>query len=291
MKYFLLLIFTVSVLAGCGTTQNAVKETAAEQQIQEVEKTEEKPAVKVIQYKHPVVLKETRKYHTGDIDIYKVFEYEKGTDILLSCITYDSADEIIDYIKAEISENTEKQTYYSSNGEIEKIKLIKKDSLGNITEVTMNDAKGNQITRSEYVFTGSLKDKWSIFDSNNALLAYNTYTYDKNGNNTEIKSFSPAGKLEEYFINDFDLEGNIISSKHFDSSDKAVDSTKYVYEKGMIKEESFYKGEKVLQRKKSFSYNDDNSVQTCNVSITGGQTVEIVEKEFFFLDKEKTIIQ
>ena len=291
MKYFLLLIFTISVLAGCGTTGNSVKEATTEVQPQEVEKTEDKPSVKVIKYKQPVVSKEIRKYHSGDIDVYKVFEYMEGTDILLSSTTYDSADEILDYIKAETAENTEKQVYYNSAGQIEKSKLIKKDASGNITEIIMADAKGNQITRSEYSFTGSLKDKWSIYDSNDALLAYNTYKYDNEGNNTEIKSFSPAGKLEEYYINDFDKEGNIISSKHFGSDDKLIDTSKYIYEKGMIKEESFYKGEKSLQRKKSFSYNDDNSVQTCNVSISGGQIVEIIEKELFFIDKEKTIIQ
>ncbi len=53
----------------------------------------------------------------------------------------------------------------------------------------MTDSKGNQISRSEYAYTGNLKNKWNIFDSNNALLAYNTYEYDKKGNNTEIKSF------------------------------------------------------------------------------------------------------
>ena len=289
MKYILTLVFTIFLLSGCGTTQQSVQIT--EEQPETAEKPVEKPAFKVIKYKLPVVSKEIRKYHTGDIDVYKTFEYESGTDILVSSTTYDSADEKLDYITTEKADGAEKHTYYNSSNEIIKTKIIKKDNSGNIAEITIIDSKGKQISRSEYSYTGNLKDKWSIFDSNNAPLAYNTYEYDNEGNNTVIKSFSAAGKLEEYFKNSFDKNGNLISSMHYDSEDKLLDSSKHIYENSFIKEESFYKGEKALQRKKMYSYNSDYTVQTCEVSIPGGQVVEIIEKEFFFIDKEKTIMQ
>ena len=291
MKYILLLLFTISILAGCGTTQNSVQEPVPEEKPEQLENTVEKPEFIVIKYNYPVVVRETRKYHTGDIDVYKKYEYEKNTDILVSCTTYDSGDEILEYIKTEKTENSEKHLYFNSSNELLKTKLIEKDSSGNITEVSMLDSSNNQISRSEYEYSGSLKTKWNIFDSNNALLAYNTYSYDKEGNNTEIRSFSPTGSLEEYFIHEIDNDGNITSVKHYDSKDNLITSSRHIFENSLIKEELFYKGAKALQRKKAYSYSNDNTVQTCEVSVTGGQIVEIIEKEFYFIEKEKTIKQ
>ncbi len=291
VKYFLISVFAISVLTGCGTTQKAVEEPQVQQLPQTEEKAAEKPSVQIIKYRVPVVLKETRKYHNGEIDIYSVFEYENGTDNMISCTTYDSADEITEIIRAERSENIEKNYYYNSSNDLIKTKIITKDSSGNIIEEQLIDSKDSQITRSEYTYAGTLKEKWSIFDSNNALLAYNTYIYDEKGNNTEIKSFSPSGKMEEYFINEFNDNGNIVSVKHFSSDEKLMDSSSHIYKNGFISEESFYKGEKSLQMKKNYSYNEDNTVQICKVSVSGGQIIEILEKEFFFIEKEKTIIE
>ena len=276
-------------LTGCATDVNSAAENT--DQLAAAAAAPEKPAYKVVKYKEPVVFREIRKYHTGEIDVYKTFEYKKGTDNLISATTFDSAEEILDYLKTEYNEGSVKYSYFSKNNELIKTKNIIKDSSGNIIEITMSDSSGKQISRSEYEYNGSLKTKWSIYNSNDALLAYNTYSYDKNGNNTEIKSFSPAGALEEYFINEFDDSGNIISVKHYSSDEKLLDSSKHVFENGWIKEETFYKGEKTLQRKKMYTYNDNFSFQSCNISIAGGQTIEIIEKEFFFIEKEKTIMQ
>ncbi len=83
MKYVFTLIFTILILAGCGTTKNAVQDT---EEKPAAANPVEKPSVKIIKFKLPVLSKEIRKYHTGDIDVYKTYEYEKGSDILVSVL-------------------------------------------------------------------------------------------------------------------------------------------------------------------------------------------------------------
>ena len=285
MKYFLPIIFSALVFTGCGTISGSTAGT------EETGSDAAAPSVKIIKYKLPVVLKETRKYHTGDVDIYTTYEYEKGTEILLSSTTFDSDDEILEYVKTEKNEKTVKYMYFDKSSKPVKTRVTGADNNGNITESLLIDSRGKQISRSEYEYDNSEKVKWSIYDSNNTLLAYNTYLYDENGNNTKINSFSPTGGLEEYFINSYDESGNIISTEHFNSSGKKLDSSVSKYKNDMIIEKNFYKGEKTLIRKISYDYNNNYTIQTGTVFTAGGDIIEIIEKEYFFIEKEKEILQ
>ncbi len=286
MKKYLFIFLSFAILSGCATTKDT---KAVVQETETIAEKETAQSFETIKYKKAVVNRETRKYRNGEIDIYTVYEYENGTENLASSITYDSADEIMESVKVENKSGLSIFNYFDRDSNLLKTKTVSIDANSNITAVFLEDSRGNQISRSSFEYENNNKVKWEIFDSSDSLLAYNIYLYDQNSNNIEIKSFSPSDSLEEYFINEFDSNGNLISMKHYNSSGKILDSSKHLYTGDWLKEEEFYKGEKSLTRKIIYDYNDDFTKQEKKVYMPDGQIIEIIEKKYFYIEKEKKI--
>ncbi len=286
MKKYLFIFLSFAILSGCATTKDT---KAVVQETETIAEKETAQSFETIKYKKAVVNRETRKYRNGEIDIYTVYEYENGTENLASSITYDSADEIMESVKVENKSGLSIFNYFDRDSNLLKTKTVSIDANSNITAVFLEDSRGNQISRSSFEYENNNKVKWEIFDSSDSLLAYNIYLYDQNSNNIEIKSFSPSDSLEEYFINEFDSNGNLISMKHYNSSGKILDSSKHLYTGDWVKEEEFYKGEKSLTRKIIYDYNDDFTKQEKKVYMPDGQIIEIIEKKYFYIEKEKKI--
>ena len=286
MKKYLFIFLSFAILSGCATTKDT---KAVVQETETIAEKETAQSFETIKYQKAVVNRETRKYRNGEIDIYTVYEYENGTENLVSSITYDSADEIMESVKVENKSGLSIFNYFDKDSNLLKTKKVSIDANSNITAVFLEDSRGNQISRSSFEYENNNKVKWEIFDSSDSLLAYNIYLYDQNSNNIEIKSFSPSDSLEEYFINEFDSNGNLISMKHYNSSGKILDSSKHLYTGDWVKEEEFYKGEKSLTRKIIYDYNDDFTKQEKKVYMPDGQIIEIIEKKYFYIEKEKKI--
>ena len=286
MKKYLFIFLSFAILSGCATTKDT---KAVVQETETIAEKETAQSFETIKYKKAVVNRETRKYRNGEIDIYTVYEYENGTENLALSITYDSADEIMESVKVENKSGLSIFNYFDRDSNLLKTKKVSIDANSNITAVFLEDSRGNQISRSSFEYENNNKVKWEIFDSSDSLLAYNIYLYDQNSNNIEIKSFSPSDSLEEYFINEFDSNGNLISMKHYNSSGKILDSSKHLYTGDWVKEEEFYKGEKSLTRKIIYDYNDDFTKQEKKVYMPDGHIIEIIEKKYFYIEKEKKI--
>lgn len=161
----------------------------------------------------------------------------------------------------------ENYIYDNRNRQIERISIVN-DKL-DYRVVKTYDKKGNVLTRAFYDSTNTLKNKDSTiyyyksgyYESLSALTMkkYNYKTYfNKKGQLYLFKNYGKDSKLRSYTENYFDVHGNRIGNKNFDSGGKILGEYKLIYvydDKGnWLKKSEYHNGKLFKYSENSITY-------------------------------------
>ncbi len=259
MKKLYLLILSVVLfmfMAGCASSPKVAEPAASVKQPEKTAAVEKKEPVKVVKTVfYPV--KETSYYADGAVDEITVYTYDDKGVKLLKKEVFDSDNVLQEWEQYEYSGDlVSVRKSFDKNNELQNYHVYKYDGSGNLVlDVTYN-AKDEVQSKSEFVWDNGKKVKWNVYDGSGALLSITEYKYE-NGLNTKILSLNPAGKLEEYFVIEYNDKGLPVKNTHYSKDNKVLDSRTYEYKDGFLVLETVYRGNGSVKRKVVYS-NDSN---------------------------------
>ena len=105
-----------------------------------------------------------------------------------------------------------------------------------------------------------------------------THAIDASGNDIESSQFSARGNLENTVRTTYDSMGNILSQAGFDSSDKLLWKTEFVYKKGVKTEANDYDAAGNLKNKTIFKYENNLPVDETGYDFKGSLIWKTVSK-------------
>ncbi len=243
-------------MAGCASSPKAAEPAASAKQPEKTAAVEKKEPVKVVKTVfYPV--KETSYYADGAVDEITVYTYDDKGVKLLKKEVFDSDNVLQEWEQYEYSGDlVSVKKSFDKNNELQNYHSYKYEDNGNLVSDVTYNAKDEVQSKSEFVWDNGKKVKWNVYDGAGALLSTTEYKYE-NGLNTKILSLNPAGKLEEYFVIEYNDKGHPVKNTHYSKDDKVLDSRTYEYKNGFLVLETVYRGNGSVKRKVVYS-NDSN---------------------------------
>ena len=170
---------------------------------------------------------------------------------------YNIHNELVELVVNEkIEVHTERKSYLDKDNNIIRYYVITRNEAGKIEEQLLFNGSNKLIAIEEYDYDDAGRtSEWRVYNGNEALLSYNVYTY-KNGRNTRVDSFSANGILSEYFINEYDKNGNLICESAYDKDDKLLAQHRSIFRNGLIYREEFQGEDKTLQWYINYTYSE-----------------------------------
>ena len=100
-----------------------------------------------------------------------------------------------------------------------------------------------------------------------------------------MDSFQPNGVLAEYFINEFDKNGNLISESAYDKDDKLLAQHRSTYRNGLIYREEFLGEDNKLQWYITYTYSEQY-LKVIKTTFSGdGRELEQLERSCILYDR------
>ena len=199
------------------------------------------------------LLEEATYLARGDLEERKIYEYENG--LLSQSIVYnDSGDPL----------SIHRYTYAGQKLATAELFLTKNETL---------------LWSSEYVYDDDGgKAQWNLFDQTGNLLGYSHYLYDdQQGKVVRIENFSPGDVLEEYVLNIFNEDGNIVKEAVYNSDDTVIQETNSSYnEDGLLQSTEFFFGRRNMGSTEYVYDSEQNQVEI--VRKNGNGLVMAIEK-------------
>ena len=311
-----LLLAACLILTACNTTSAQKKETAPKsatevkeqpkkeqtkkeqtkkEQKKGKEQTQEKDAEKEQEQqsaetgikftKIHVPLTETKK-ENGHVTSRSVYTYGQDKLNPERVETYDVQNELIELVVIEkIEVRTERKCYLDKDNNIIRYYVITRNENGKIEEQLLFNGSNKLIAIEEYDYDDAGRTaEWRVYNGNETLLSYNVYTY-KNGRNTRVDSYSANGILAEYFINEYDKNGNVICESAYDKDDNLLAQHRSTFRNGLIYREEFQGEDKKLQWYINYTYSEQY-LKVLKTTYSGdGRELEQVEQSCLLFDR------
>ncbi|MBO7517049.1 MAG: hypothetical protein J6T61_04830 [Spirochaetia bacterium] len=298
-----LLLAACLIFTACTTTSSQKKETApkgfteakeqpkkgqakdkkAKEQEKEQEQQSADTGIKFTKIHIP--LKEIKK-ENGQITSTSVYTYGQDKLTPERIEIYNIHNELIELVVNEkIEVHTERKSYLDKDNNIIRYYVITRNEAGKIEEQLLFNGSNKLIAIEEYDYDDSGRtSEWRVYNGNEKLLSYNVYTY-KNGRNTRVDSFSSNGILSEYFINEFDKNGNLICESAYDKDDNLLAQHRSIFRNGLIYREEFQGEDKKLQWYINYTYSEQY-LKVLKTTYSGdGRELEQLEQSCLLFDR------
>ena len=301
-----LLLAACLILTACNTTSTQKKETvpqsattvkeqpkkdkgkakAKEQKKDEEKEQEQQSAETGIKFtKIHVPLTETKK-ENGHMTSRSVYTYGQDKLNPERVETYDVHNELIELVVIEkIEVRTERKSYLDKDNNIIRYYVITRNENGKIEEQLLFNGSNKLIAIEEYDYDEAGRTaEWRIYNGSETLLSYNVYTY-KNGRNTRVDSYSANGILAQYFINEYDKNGNLTCESAYDKDDNLLAQHRSTFRNGLIYREEFQGEDKKLQWYINYTYSEQY-LKVLKTTYSGdGRELEQVEQSCLLFDR------
>jgi len=301
-----LLLAACLILTACNTTSTQKKETvpqsattvkeqpkkdkgkakAKEQEKDEKKEQEQQSAETGIKFtKIHVPLTETKK-ENGHMTSRSVYTYGQDKLNPERVETYDVHNELIELVVIEkIEVRTERKSYLDKDNNIIRYYVITRNENGKIEEQLLFNGSNKLIAIEEYDYDEAGRTaEWRIYNGSETLLSYNVYTY-KNGRNTRVDSYSANGILAQYFINEYDKNGNLTCESAYDKDDNLLAQHRSTFRNGLIYREEFQGEDKKLQWYINYTYSEQY-LKVLKTTYSGdGRELEQVEQSCLLFDR------
>ena len=258
--------------------QSKAKEKEQEQEEDQGQQTSE-TGIKFTKIHVP--LKEIKKVN-GQITSSAVYTY--GQDKFSP--GYDIHNNLVELVVNEkIEVHTERKSYLDKDNNIIRYYVITRNEEGKIEEQLLFNGQNKLIAVEEYDYDDKGRvAEWRIYNGNEALLSYNVYTYSR-GRNTRVDSYNSSGILSQYFVNEFDKSGNLISESSYDIDDNLLEQHRSTYRNGLIYREEFQGQDKQLQWYTTYTYSEQY-LKVLKTTYSGdGRELEQLEQSCLLFDR------
>ena len=305
----MLLIAACLILTACNTTKPQQKESSSNSAVPEVKeqtkKSKEQPkkekekakekakeeepqqtAETGIKYtKIHVPLKEIKKVN-GQITASSVYTYGQDKFNPDRIERYDVHNNLVELVMNEkIEVRTERKSYLDKDNNIIRYYVITRNEAGKRTEQLLFNGQNTLIGVEEYEYDDAGRTaELRIYNGNETLLSYNIYTYS-GGRNTRVDSYNSNGILSQYFVNEFDKIGNLISESAYDIDDNLLEQHRSIYRNGLIYREEFQGKDKQLQWYTTYTYSEQY-LKVLKTTYSGdGRELEQLEQSCLLFDR------
>ena len=162
--------------------------------------------------------------------------------------------------------------------------LYRYDEQGRLIEDELYDRRDELQTRQEYEYNQEgQRTRWSVYNSDGALLSYTLYEYE-DGLNVRSENYSPSGELLDYFVYEYDSRDNRSTREWFRGDGSLEESREYEYRDGALVEERILRPNGSLKQRIEYRNNDmGNPVEV--VYMDAGGTVQ-EQFAFEYITKE-----
>ena len=269
-------------LKGKGKSQEKNK---AEETDKEKEQEQQSAETGIKFTKIHVPLKEIKK-ENGQITSSSVYTYGQDKLNPVRVEIYDIHNELIEQVVTEkIEVRTERKRYLDKDNNIIRYYVINRNEAGKISEQMLFNGSNKLIAIEEYEYNDAGRTaEWRIYNGSKTLLSYNIYSYT-NGRNTRVDSYSSNGILSEYFINEFDKNGNLICESAYDKDDNLLAQHRSTFRNGLIYREEFQGEDKKLQWYITYTYSEQY-LKVLKTTYSGdGRELEQLEQSCILYDK------
>ena len=232
-----------------------------------------------------VPLKEIKR-ENGQIISTSVYTYGQDKLNPERVEMYDIHNELIEQIVTEkIEVRTDRKSYLDKDNNIIRYYVINRNGSGKISEQLLFNGSNKLIAIEEFEYNEAGRTaEWRIYNGSKTLLSYNIYTYT-NGRNTRIDSYSSNGILSEYFINEFDKNGNLICESAYDRDDNLLAQHRSTFRNGLIYREEFQGEDKKLQWYITYTYSEQY-LKVLKTTFSGdGRELEQLEQSCILYDR------
>ena len=232
-----------------------------------------------------VPLRETKK-ENGHIVSTSVYTY--GQDKLNPELIeiYDVHNDLMERVVTEkIEVRTERKRYLDKDNNIIRYYVINRNEAGKISEQLLFNGSNKLIAVEEYEYNEAGRTaEWRVYNGSKTLLSYNVYSY-KGGRNTRVDSYNANGILSEYFINEFDKNGNLICESAYDNDDNLLAQHRSTFRNGLIYREEFQGEDKKLQWYITYTYSEQY-LKVLKTTFSGdGRELEQLEQSCILYDR------
>ena len=232
-----------------------------------------------------VPLRETKK-ENGHVVSTSVYTY--GQDKLNPELIeiYDVHNDLMERVVTEkIEVRTERKRYLDKDNNIIRYYVINRNEAGKISEQLLFNGSNKLIAVEEYEYNEAGRTaEWRVYNGSKTLLSYNVYSY-KGGRNTRVDSYNANGILSEYFINEFDKNGNLICESAYDNDDNLLAQHRSTFRNGLIYREEFQGEDKKLQWYITYTYSEQY-LKVLKTTFSGdGRELEQLEQSCILYDR------
>ena len=253
-KYLIITAAVVLFAAGCATAPE-VKEPQVTEKETPAPEVKKEPVKVVTTVYYPV--KETSLYADGSVDEVTVYTYDEKGEKLLKKELFDSDNVLEEWEEYEYpSPSSAVKKMFDKNGDLKNYHKYEYDKAGNLVSDTTFSAKDEVQSKSEYVWDGDRKIKWSVFDASGALLGTTEYIYE-GSLNTKIINRNSAGEEEEYFVVEYNGDGLPVKKTEYSGDDKILGASTFEYKNGVLVLEKILRANGSVKRKVLYK-NDEN---------------------------------
>ena len=262
--------------------QSKAKEKEQEQEEDQGQQTSE-TGIKFTKIHVP--LKEIKKVN-GQITSSAVYTYGQDKFSPDRIERYDIHNNLVELVVNEkIEVHTERKSYLDKDNNIIRYYVITRNEEGKIEEQLLFNGQNKLIAVEEYDYDDKGRvAEWRIYNGNEALLSYNVYTYSR-GRNTRVDSYNSSGILSQYFVNEFDKSGNLISESSYDIDDNLLEQHRSTYRNGLIYREEFQGQDKQLQWYTTYTYSEQY-LKVLKTTYSGdGRELEQLEQSCLLFDR------
>ncbi len=292
----MLLIAASLIITACNTTKPQQKDSTSTPAVKEVKEQPKKEASSKTKEQQTadsgikftkihVPLKEIKKVN-GQITASSVYTYGQDKFIPERIERYDIHNNLVEQVVNEkIEVRTERKSYLDKDNNIIRYYVITKNEDGKISEQLLFNGQNKLIAVEEYEYDEEGRTaEWRIYNGSETLLSYNIYTYTK-GRNTRVDSYNSSGILSQYFVNEFDRNGNLISESSYDIDDNLLEQHRSIYRNGLIYREEFQGNDKQLQWYTTYTYSEQY-LKVLKTTYSGdGRELEQIEQDCLLFDR------
>ena len=287
----MLLAALLVIAAGCVTAP--VGDGAEKAEDVRNEKVSEKETVKEAvtqKIQVPYLTRETGFYSDGFIESYRVYTYDEQMKPVREDL-FDSFDEMIESLVYEqVSVSEMKISLYNKRGELQSWKLNKYDSAGYHVATESYNAANVKQTASKYEYDADgRKVNWIVEDGDGVALSETKYIYDGD-DCVKIEIYSAAGKLVEYFENEYQ-NSLIMKAKHYSDGKTLSASVEYVYENNAPVAEKHLRANGSVSRTVKYTNDSNGSAVKAEYYDGNGSLKDWTEYEYEYITEEVTVLK
>lgn len=252
----LIITLLVALIFSCATTADS---SVSEQESPMEEQTEGK-SVKEVDVEESLYFVKVEKSYYGDGQIDTITNYFYDNDFsLLKKVQTNEQEEVLESNIKKYEDNTlVREDHYGMNNELNSYTIFTYSD-NKLTEEVLYDSEDKVQSINRYEYNDGKLVTWKTLGPSEELLALTTYTYDKNGNNTDVEMKDAGGSVDGIIKKTY-KKGLIVKDEVLDSKGKAEKSSEYKYKDNKLVEKLYFNNKGKILRSESYEYQEGMNV-------------------------------